>query len=75
LGTGGGFGLDQLLGGGTTANPEIAAEQGLIPKPKSGFEPLTYRLQGDNSVRLNQQVLPAKSHVSGMRAEAEFRLT
>jgi hypothetical protein len=52
----------------------IAAEQAVRPKPESGLEPLTYRLQGDTSVRLNAPIMPANEHASGQDARTEFRL-
>jgi hypothetical protein len=43
-------------------------------KPERGLEPLTYRLQGDIPARLEWPILPAKSHVAGRGAAADFRL-
>jgi hypothetical protein len=58
------------------ANPENTAEQPLSPKPESGLEPLTYRLQGDTTVRLNTPILPAKWYLAAKvrrsRLSADF---
>jgi hypothetical protein len=68
-------GLTNCSGAAPRRTRKSPLSRDLSPSRRADSKPLTYRLQGDNSVRLNQQVLPAKSHVSGMRAEAEFRLT
>ena len=71
-GTGGTFGLDQLLAGGVPGDPETAPEQELPSKPERGLEPLTYRLQGDTSVCQKTPVLPANAGVLGSRRTSHF---
>ena len=48
--------------------------QELSPKPESGLEPLTYRLQGDTSVCLKTPLFPAKRRAPGWLGGKEIRL-